>query len=565
MTKTAKTAVSLLALFLIVGLTACGGGSSSTPPPPQAPTLSSITVTGGSSSVLAGATVQLKATGTYSDSTTKDLTATATWSSSDTSIATVSATGMATGVKSGAVTIKATSGTVAGSMGLTVDAPTITSITITPPSSTAVPLGATLQLAATGTFNNSTSGDVTSQVTWASSNDAVIHVDSASGLATATASSGTADITATSGSVTSAALTLSAAAAAPKTLMIVPSSPSLAVLQWIEPSAYLVYTDNSVQDVSPFTPFTVADSSVANLSSPYLGVVTGDSPGTTTINATYKGLTAQANVTVSGTLKSLSIAPKNGTLHPGGELILQGTGTFDTGATETPLIAVFWNSSDPTIASFTQGLGGLLTGKSPGTVTITGKSNVGALNLTDTATATVDDLAFQSFTVTPSTLDMAINVTEQLKATATFSNGSATDTQDLTNVTWTSSDEAVATVDSTGLVRSLSPGTAIITAALPGGQQQTATVVAAHKTFDHIAITSDNTSPKAGDDVQFKATLFVQEGFSYDVTPTAIWLSSDPTVALIDAWGEMHALKAGTVTITTIFGHTVTTPVTIAP
>ena len=563
MKSATKYFVGVVLLSCIIILVACGGGSSkgggSTPPPPSSPILNSISVTGTSTSVVVGATLQLKATGTYSDSTTKDLSATATWSSSDQTVATVSTAGLVTGVKAGTTSIKATSGSVNGSVNVSVNAASIASITITPPTSTTVALGDTLQLAATGTFDNGSTGDVTSIVTWASSDDTVMQVDPATGLVTAKAASGTADITASSGSVKSAKLTLSAAAAAPKTLMIVPSTVSLAVLQWMRPSAYLVYTDNSVQDVSRSTSFTVADSNVAVLTSPFLGVLTGESAGTTSIGASYNGMSAQANVTVSGNLTGIAIVANSGKVHPGGELRLQSTATFDTGVTQTPLRAVFWQSSDPTVATFTQGLGGLLTGVAPGTVTATAKS--GTLN--DTETVTVDDLAYQSFSVAPNTLDLAINVTQQLTATATFSNGSATDEQVLSNVTWASSDETVAKVDDTGLVRSIQPGSAIITATLPGGAQQTVGVTAAHKTFDHIEVVADKTSPKAGDDVQFTAKVFVKEGFSYDITTTSIWFSSDASIALIDAWGKLHALKAGTVTITTVFGHIQTTTLTI--
>lgn len=650
MISAAKYSVSLVVLFSIVVLAGCGGGGSksgSTNPPPPTPTLSSIAVTGTAANVAVGATLQLKATGTYSDSTTKDLTSSVTWSSSDTTIATVSASGLVTGVKAGPVSIKATSGSVNGSMAVTIDAApltsiavtgsssslllgatlqlkatgtysdsttqdltatvtwssadttvatvsngglvtgvkagpvtitaasgavngtmaltvnaaSITSITITQPSSATVPLGGTLQLAATGTFNNNTSGDVTNMVTWASSDATVIAVDANTGLAIAKAGTGTADITASSGSVTSAKLTLTAAAAAPKALMIVPSSINLAVLQWIEPAAYLVYTDDSVQDVSRSASFTVANSAVASLSSPFLGFLTGEAPGATTITASYNGLSAQANVNVSGSLSGLTVVPKTASVHPGGELWLQATGTFDSGASVTPLIAAFWSSDNQNVATLTQGMGGLVTGKTAGAATITARSAVGTLK--DTSSVTVDDLAFQSFAVTPNTLNMAINVTEQLTATGTFSNGTNTDTQVLKNVAWSSSNEAVVTVDSAGLVRSLTPGTAVITATLPGGQQQTVTVNAAHQTFDHFDIAQSNPTPKVGEDDQFTAKVFTKEGNNYDITTTAIWFSSDPSIALIDAWGKMHALKAGTVTIRILFHETTTTTVTI--
>jgi outer membrane protein assembly factor BamB len=71
-----------------------------------------------------GKTLQLTATGTYSDNSTQDLTAQVTWASSASGVVTVSATGLATGVDFGSATISATLGTVAGSATVTVFQPT---------------------------------------------------------------------------------------------------------------------------------------------------------------------------------------------------------------------------------------------------------------------------------------------------------------------------------------------------------------------------------------------------------------------------------------------------------
>ena len=91
-------------------------------------------------------------------------------------------------------------------------APTLTSITVAPASSTAQ-AGGTQQFTATGTYSNRSTQDITSQVNWASSNTAVATINT-SGLASAT-SAGTTTISATMSSVTgSATLTVQAAALA---------------------------------------------------------------------------------------------------------------------------------------------------------------------------------------------------------------------------------------------------------------------------------------------------------------------------------------------------------------
>jgi hypothetical protein len=84
----------------------------------------SITVTPTSQSIALGTTRQFAATGIYSNNTTQNLTAAVTWSSSATGVAAVSnaagSNGLATSVAVGSTTIRATSGSIAGTATLTV-------------------------------------------------------------------------------------------------------------------------------------------------------------------------------------------------------------------------------------------------------------------------------------------------------------------------------------------------------------------------------------------------------------------------------------------------------------
>jgi len=76
-------------------------------------TLQSIAVTPASPCIAAGTTQQFKATGTYSDNSTKDITTGVTWASSNTTFATIGAsTGLATGVTVGTTQISAKLGSV---------------------------------------------------------------------------------------------------------------------------------------------------------------------------------------------------------------------------------------------------------------------------------------------------------------------------------------------------------------------------------------------------------------------------------------------------------------------
>ena len=157
-------------------------------------TLSSIAVTPANPSIAQGATQQFTATATYSDGTTGNVTSAATWSSSDSKVATINTAGLATGAGTGTATISATLNGVTGSTGITVTSKTVTSIAVTP-STASFSAGNTQQFKATATYADSTTGDVTSSVTWTSSDTSVVTIN-ASGLAMGVAS-GSATITAT--------------------------------------------------------------------------------------------------------------------------------------------------------------------------------------------------------------------------------------------------------------------------------------------------------------------------------------------------------------------------------
>ena len=198
--------VSVLGLALLVG---CGSGSLSTinsgnpsPTPTPAVTLTSISVSPSVSSLGIGATQQLKATGKYSDGSSKDLTSTVTWSSSSSTVASVNATGMVLGLKSGNITISATQKKISGSLSLSIVA-ILQTIAVTP-MGPGIVVGANQVFTATGSYNDGSVRDISKTVTWSSSNFATATV-TAGGKATGVAA-GTVTVTATASSITGTAV-----------------------------------------------------------------------------------------------------------------------------------------------------------------------------------------------------------------------------------------------------------------------------------------------------------------------------------------------------------------------
>jgi hypothetical protein len=170
---------------------------------PSASTLVAISISPSNPTIQLTKTQQFTATGTFGDSSSRDVSSSVAWKSSDTSKATITGSGLATAVATGTTTISATSGNVSQSTTLTVSTNTTNSITVTAPNgNTALQLGGTgVQLTATANQSGGGTQDVTQSATWTSSNSAVASV-SATGFVTPGTTAGSATISAASGGQT---------------------------------------------------------------------------------------------------------------------------------------------------------------------------------------------------------------------------------------------------------------------------------------------------------------------------------------------------------------------------
>lgn len=126
------------------------------------PTMSSITISPPGPSLAKGTSLQLTATGNYSDGSTQDLTQTASWISSAPQNVSVGSSGTSngtvTGLAVGNATISATQQGISGSTSVTVTSATLVSISVNP-AEPSLAKGTTQQLTATGVYSdNSTQG-----------------------------------------------------------------------------------------------------------------------------------------------------------------------------------------------------------------------------------------------------------------------------------------------------------------------------------------------------------------------------------------------------------------------
>jgi hypothetical protein len=151
--------------------------------------LSSIAVKPASVTIAGGTATAFDAVATLADGTTQDLTSSVTWVSATPATATISNGlvwgGWASGIAAGTSTIYAVFSGQSGQSSLTVSSATLSSIAMTPATPQSIALGSTQQYKATATFSDSTTQDLTYQVTWTSSDPGVAVVN-LTGLATST-------------------------------------------------------------------------------------------------------------------------------------------------------------------------------------------------------------------------------------------------------------------------------------------------------------------------------------------------------------------------------------------
>lgn len=266
-----------------------------TAPAVTVPTLSSLAVTAGSTSLAKGGSEALTVTGTYSDGTTRDVTGQATWKSSNPAAATVNASGTVTAVAPGSTTITASIGGVSGTIGITVTAPVVAIIVTGNP---LVAVGGTTSMTATAILSNGTLANVTNSATWSIAKAATATVNN-KGLVTGVAP-GLTVVTANVGSV-KGIWPIAVIARTLKSIRISPAAPSLAVRSaqtvWVTGT----WSDGSTGPVTLPTLWLSSNPSVASvgpLLSNGTAQVTARAPGTAQITAISGFMVTTTTVTV---------------------------------------------------------------------------------------------------------------------------------------------------------------------------------------------------------------------------------------------------------------------------
>ena len=273
-----------------------------------------------------------------------------------------------------------------------------------------------------------------------------------------------------------------------------------------------------------------ADEAIAKVSTD--GTIEGVGVGETTITATASnGQKVTCKVTVLPVeLNSISITEQNIILNKGENETL--TVTYNPENT-TEDKTVTWESSNEDAVTVSED--GVITAVGAGNATITAK--VG-----DKTATTQVEVKVPLENISLNETEKELNKGDNLQLTVTYN---PEDTTADKTVTWTSTDDTVATVDENGKVTALKAGTTYIKAKVEDKEVSCKIDVVVQLTG--INLYKDVAEIVKGQTEKLTVTL-VPEDTTY--TGKIEWTSSDDTIATVDENGNVRGIKEGTVTIT---------------
>ena len=208
-------------------------------------------------------------------------------------------------------------------------------------------------------------------------------------------------------------------------------------------------------------------------------------------------------------------------------------------------LTIEWTSSDESVA--TVDATGMVVAVSAGEADIT--ASVTDSEMSAVCKVTVKVTA-KDITV-PENLDVKLNDENETAVEATVSPADATDVE----VSYASTDEAVASVDKDGKVQVLQPGECDIVTTLTQEGEKVAEKKTHIKAFYEVeSITLDKTEGilTAGNTVTLNAAVLPEEVAN---ETTVTWTSSDKKIATVDENGKVTAITAGEATITANAGE----------
>jgi len=478
----------------------------------------SVSVSKSSVSLANGKTTTLYATVTTTDGSKHDAVK---WSSTNTKVATVSQDGVVTAKYPGTATIKATTVDGAGkyaSCSVTVTQK-ITKITLK--DSISVAVGATATLSATVSPDYATD----KKLTWSSSDTSVATVSS-SGVVTAK-KVGTAKITCKN-SDGSASDTCTVNVVIPTTAI---SLNLTAKELWKGDAVSLRATVSPSNATNKSVTWSSSNTKVATVGSD--GVVIAVAGGSCTIKAQSSGgQTAVCKITVYEKASGVQLGEIVKTMYVGQVDKISATVLPATATNRN----VTWSSSNTAVAAIEAD--GTIKALKTGSSTITVKSDDGGYKATCRLTVN-PKIAATGITLDKTSLTLKAGGSFQFLGNVTPSNASEK------GIKWSTSDKSVATISSTGVVKGIKSGYAVITATTIDGNFAAKCKITVVQPVTGVKLSASSTKISLGKSKTLTCTVSPSNASNKTVT----WSSSNTKVATVTSGGVVTAKKAGSAVI----------------
>lgn len=259
------------------------------------------------------------------------------------------------------------------------------------------------------------------------------------------------------------------------------------------------------------------------------------------------------NGTVGTVAPCVTVVPVTSVSIAGGDFSLTEGASKQLSATVSPSNAtdraISWKSSDASVASVDAS--GKVTAVKAGSATVTATAGGKSASVEVTVTKQQTVVPVESVSISGTGVSggkATVNVGAGLSLNATVSPSNATDQ----NVSWISSDDSIATVSSTGAVRGVKAGTAVIMAT--AGNKSASIIV----TIENNGAALQSIQITGSGVVNNKLSLAQNKSVQLSVKATPAnaqigamtWGSSDASVATVDGNGKVTAKAEGAVVIT---------------
>lgn len=528
------------------------------------PVVTNLEFTADRTEVKPGESTLVKVVATYKDGTTEDVTTKASLNSSYITFASVDAnTGLVTiseKATGGIVYIRGSYGGKGGAITLTIPTPpTVSTLTFTPDKHT-LKNRESVEIKVMATYTDGTVEDVTSKASLNSSDTTKVTVNSNTGIVTVLEDStgGTVYIRGSYGGKGGATTITIPAPPYVSSLTFTPSSEVLKPGDKLELMVIANYSDGSQKDVTLSSTLKSTNQNLATVDplSGFVEVPQQAPNGTVYIQGSYGGTGGSAKLTVSKPyVTGISFTPDKATIKKGDPFSVKVEANYSDGSKEDVTSETTFSSSNPAVAIIDE-LGNVTvpdTSKG-GTVYIRGTygGKGGASTITVLGPPTVTSLTFTS---SSNTLNKGEDVKVSVKAL--LSDGTS---KDVTNeVTYSSSNVNLATVDTTGKVTiadNATSGTVYIRGNYEGKGGAATLVIPLQPSIVSLFFDPPTITLNKGSTLPMKVFANYSNGKTEDVTSKVTFTSSN-NIAMVDSTGLVSiplTSTGGTVYIRATYG-----------